>query len=205
MSDDTTRLTEAAARGDRDAVESLLQRHLPGLRAFVRLRTGARLRQRESTSDLVQSTCREILTHLERFRHPSDKAFKHWLYTTALRKIANRAEYHQADKRDGAREVHMPASDPATGNRDAPAAAELLESYRAFSTPSHRLQVAEEVERIERAFDQLTPEQREVLTLAHVVGLSRAEIAAETGRAEGAVRSLLHRAMLRVAEILDPD
>ena len=37
---ETSRLAEAAARGEAGAVEALLDRHLPELRAFVRLRAG---------------------------------------------------------------------------------------------------------------------------------------------------------------------
>lgn len=38
--------------------------------------------------------------------------------------------------------------------------------------------------------------------LAHVVGLSRAEIAERLGKSEGAVRVLLHRALARLADVL---
>ena len=46
-----------------------------------------------------------------------------------------------------------------------------------------------------------------MITLAHVVGLSRAEIAHETNKSEGAVRVQLHRALTRLARILgeEPD
>jgi RNA polymerase sigma-70 factor (ECF subfamily) len=61
----------------------------------------------------------------------------------------------------------------------------------------------EELERVERAFDTLRDEQREVISLAHVVGMSRAEIAAQLGKSEGAVRTMLSRALAELAERLD--
>jgi DNA-directed RNA polymerase specialized sigma24 family protein len=39
-----------------------------------------------------------------------------------------------------------------------------------------------------------------VITLAHLAGLSRAEIAEQMGRSTGAVRVLLHRALSRLAD-----
>lgn len=193
MHDETAELAEAAAAGDARAVERLLEMHLPGLRAFVRLRAGPELRAHESSSDLVQSVCREVLQNIERFKHPSPAAFKQWLYTTALRKISNRADYWRAGKRAAGREEPTPTEADQLG---------LLRAYHSFSSPSRALMVREEVERIERAFERLSDEQREIVTLAHVVGLSRAEIAEQVGKSEGAVRVTLHRALARLAELL---
>ena len=190
-------LAQRAADGDREAVETLLERHLPELRAFVRLRAGPALRARESASDLVQSTCREVLTHAERFRFPNESAFRRWLFTTALRKVANRAAHHGAAKRAGP-EVPM-ATDSRAGDDG------LLACYHRFSSPSHRLTVKDEIDRVEEAFDALTDEQREVVTLAHVAGLSRAEIAAQLGKTENAVRIVLHRALARLADRVKGD
>jgi RNA polymerase sigma-70 factor (subfamily 1) len=190
---DAENLAQAAARGDSDAVEKLLQIHLPALNAFVRLRAGEMLRAHESSSDLVQSVCREVLANIEHFKHPGEGAFKGWLYTTALRKICNRVEYYRAEKRDPRREVDAEALDPA----------HLLATYRSFSSPSHRASVKEEVARIENAFAQMPDEYREVITLAHVAGLSRGEIAVQMQRSEEAVRQLLHRALVRTAELLE--
>lgn len=196
---DIPRLTEAAARGDRAALERLLERYLPDLNAFVARRAGKPLREQESTSDIVQSVCREVLQHAERFRHPSEVAFKQWLYTTALRKISSRIDFYRAQKRDHGRvEAFAP------GSVDE-AASQVFEFYRSFSSPSRHMMVQEEVARIEAAFAKLNDEQREVITLAHVMGLSRAEIGERLGKSEGAVRVLLHRALARVSEILaDP-
>lgn len=190
---DDAHLAERAARGDQAALDALLEAHLGDLRAFVRLRIGPELRAREASSDLVQSVCREILQKGESFRHPGDAAFRRWLFTTALRKIADRADHWRAEKRDGGREEPWP-----THGGDA----ELAPRYRAFSSPSQHAIAREELERVESAFEQLSEEQREVVTLAQVAGLSRAEIALHMGRSEGAVRVLLHRALARLTELL---
>src|SRR5262245_7080357 len=97
--------TERAARGDREALELLLVRHLPRLRAFVRLRAGAAVRAQEESSDLVQSVCREVLLHADQFRFPSESAFRNWLYTHALRKIGKRLRSHGTVKRGAGREA----------------------------------------------------------------------------------------------------
>ncbi|MCA9320002.1 MAG: hypothetical protein KDB53_04670, partial [Planctomycetes bacterium] len=97
-----------ASQGDPVAIDDLLSRHLPGLRAFVRLNAGAAIRAKESASDLVQSTCREILQDFGDFEYRGDAAFRHWLYTAALRKILDRDRFYRRDKRDRAREVSPP-------------------------------------------------------------------------------------------------
>lgn len=191
-------LAERAARGEREAVETLIERHLPELRAFVRARAGTALRARESTSDLVQSTCREVLGHMERFRFPDDQAFRAWLLTTAQRKIADRADYLTAQKRDVGREAALSRESGADDER-------LLAAYARFSSPSHRAVVADELARVERAFDRLNEEQREVVSLAHIAGLSRREIAERLGKSENAVRIVLHRALARIAESVHGD
>ena len=201
--EDTRALAEAAAAGDASAVEALLERYLPRLRAFVRLRTGPLLRARESSSDIVQSVCREVLENIGRFQHPSDNAFRQWLFKTALRKIGHRRDFYLAEKRDVLREVPITGS----GEREEAGVAEsqLFDVYRSFSSPSHHALVRDEIARIESVFDQLGDAEREVITLAHVVGLSRAEIAQEMGKSPGAVRVLLHRALAKVVDLLaDP-
>jgi len=191
-------LYERAENGDRDAVDALLGRFLPGLRAYVRLRSGKLLRARESTTDLAQSACREVLANLDRFEHGGEAGFRYWLYTTALRKIRKRAEYWQAEKRDAAREVPISGSD-GESDRD------LMEAYRSLSTPSQNAMAREELERVEGAFDGLSDEDREVIVLARVVGLSHAEIGERLDKSEGAARVQLHRALGRLAELLDDD
>ena len=184
-------LLERLAAGDDNVVEILLQQHLPGLRAFLRMKAGARLLALESTSDLAQSVCRDVLQHLDRFQYHGEGAFRKWLFTTALRKIADRYEYYRAQKRDVGREGHLsPSGSGFLG--DVP-------------TPSQHAIANEEARRIDRALADMSDDYREVIVLAKYVGLSRREIAAEMGRSELAVRTLLSRALAQLAEALDTD
>ena len=59
------------------------------------------------------------------------------------------------------------------------------------------------MQRLERAFAQLSDEHREVITLAKLVGLPHRDIAARMGRTEAASRVLLHRALYWLGVLLD--
>ena len=187
---------ERFAAGDDSAIEELLHEHLPELRGYVRLRMGREIRNMESASDIVQSVCREILQHRDRFRFPGEDGFRRWLYTTALRKLSQRAERLRAVKRGGG---HVALDEVP----EAVAAEGLLDCYRSFCTPSRVVQAREEVARIEAAFDELPDDYREVVTMARILGMSHAEIAVRTGRSAGATRMLLYRALEKLSEVLE--
>jgi RNA polymerase sigma factor (sigma-70 family) len=178
---------ESAARGDAQALRRLLDAHLPRLRTFIRLRM----------ADLVQSVCRELLEHEGRFRFGGEAAFRRWLYTEALRKIAHRREYWLAERRNPGQEMAASASDAGEdGDRD------LLSCYASFCTPSHAAMAREELSRVEAAFDRLPEHYRDVIVRARVLGLSRAEIAAESGCSTAAVGNLLFRALASLSSHL---
>lgn len=171
------------------SLEELLVRHLPRLRAFVRVRTNNLVRQHESCSDLVQSVCREVLAGAGAFRFQGNAAFRSWLFRTALNKILERTRTMTAAKRDVRRE--QPAlSDYGDLAATGPTASELA--------GAQELQA-----RMERAFDLLREEDREIIALSRIVGLSHAEIARETRRSEGAVRTHLSRALVAYVAALD--
>lgn len=189
-------LVRSARRGDEVAITALLVENLPALRAFVRLRAGAVVRARETESDIVQSACREALVSFEGFRYGGAEGFRHWLFTTALRKIVKKDRHHRAAKRDVGREQHL-AEGVDVGD--------LLTAYATFATPSRQFAAAEEIERIEAAFELLSDDHREVILLSRIVGMSRKEVAAALGKTEDAVRNLLHRGLTNLARILDID
>lgn len=169
------------------AIDELVARHLPALRAFVRLRMGAELRSREQSGDIVQSVAREVLQHRDRFQHGGEKGFREWLFTTAQRKVANRLEHWQAEKRSSRRE--LPLELPA-------------ELAGLTASPSRHASAREELAAVEAAFDLLSAEQREAVTMSRLLGMDHVAIAARMGKTEVAVRKLLSRAMGRLAAVL---
>jgi len=188
-------LYDRARSGDRVAIATLLERHVPRLRAYLRLKAGPLVRRRERTSDLVQSVCLELLGNIEQFEYRGEAAFRHWLYTAALRKVIAKDAYWRAQKREAGRD-HVDG-----GQSEADVL--LLAEYRRLSTPSQNALARDELERIESAFEHLSEEHREVILLARVAGLDRTQIGAAMGRSEGAIRVLLHRALARLASLLD--
>ena len=177
-------------------VDQLLARHLPGLTAFVRLRLGPVIRSNESCSDIVQSACREILVHADRFQFGGDANFRSWLFTTALRKITDRKRYWLAQKRRAPRGART-AKEPGTSDE------QVTDCYRAaFTSPSQAAMKREDIDALERAFDRLSAEDREVVVLARIVRMPPAEIAREKNQTVGAVRTRLSRALVRLAALM---
>ncbi len=188
-------LVRKASRGEAVAIGALLEQHLSRLEAFVRLRMGPELRGFESASDLVQSACREVLQHVDRYRYHGESQFRHWLYTTALRKVQNRVRYLRAGRRAA---VRVEPRATASGGIDP------LETFaRSLSdTPSRQIMRREEIARLETAFASLPEHYREVITLSRIVGLSHREIAEHMAKTESATRMLLSRAMAALSKAL---
>ena len=182
-------LLQRASQHDEAAVDVLLERHLPALRAFVRLRAGPMLLARESCSDLAQSVCRDVLQNADRFRYGGEAEFRKWLFTTAMRKIADRAEHWNAKKRDVGREYAGLDEQELVG---------MAHVY----TPSNQAAAREELQRVEAAFAQLAPEKQEVVLMARLMGMNHQQIAQELGKSEVAVRSMLSRALAELATSL---
>lgn len=185
MEQDTGSLVEEASRGERGAVDALLERFLPDLQRYVARNAGGLVAAKESSSDLVQSVCRELLERLEdrRFRYRGEAEFRKWLYGAALMKISNRARYWRAERRDPGRE------------------AELAEPPGAQASPSRQAELDEQLDRLREALERLPERYREVIALAQVDGLSHAEIAARLDIAESHSRVLLSRALARLATL----
>lgn len=188
-----------ASRGDRVAVDVLLERHLPALQTYVRLHTRDVVHQRESCEDLCQSVCREVLEHLDGFEYRGEAEFRHWLFTTVRSKLIDRLRYWRAGRRDYAREQPVaPRQDRSEADQS------RFDDLRArLPTPSQHAIAREDIARFEAAFVQLPQEQQEVLTLNRLMGFSHRQIAARLGISEAASRQLLHRTLVRLATLLE--
>lgn len=179
---------------DPDDFAEVLERLLPSVQAFVRLRMGAAVSARESSSDVIQSVCRELLEDRESsFEFRGEEALRAWLHTAALRKIMQKARHHNASRRAVDREIAFDA-DPA-----------LAATYASCVTPSRNASAREQVVEFERAFWKLGPTDQQIITMIKVARLSHAEAAKHLGRTPEAARSLLRRALVRLAALLRPE
>jgi RNA polymerase sigma-70 factor (ECF subfamily) len=176
--------------GERSALETLLERHLPLLHGYVRTRLHGSARVRESSADVVQSVCRRVLAARESFEFRGDEGFRAWLLTTAMNRLRARGRYERQQRRDPAREVRALDHEPVT------AAAFLL-------TPSQDAIGRETEAAIDASLAALSEDHREVLTLARLVGLPHRAIAEVMGRSEEATRQLLARATLALTDQLE--
>jgi RNA polymerase sigma-70 factor (ECF subfamily) len=136
----------------------------------------------------LQSVCREVLQGAASFRYRGDGPFRALLFRTALNKILERTRGMTQQKRDVRRDVG------AIDYGDLPAPDPTASQVAAANEPSARM---------ERAFDLLSEDHREVIALSRIAGLSHAEIAEHMDRSEGAVRVLLSRALVAYIDALD--
>ena len=180
-------LYERAATGDVASLDHLLARYLPKLRAYVHTRLSSSVRARESSMDVVQSVCRELLAHRETFDFRGEERFRAWLFTAALNKLRDKHRFHRGERRDVRKE------------RPGAASAEVVAG---FATPSQDAMAVEAGSIVGAALDALSEDHREVITLARIVGLPHKVIAELLGRSEEATRQLLGRAMLQLAREL---
>lgn len=186
MSVDDQRRFAAAAAGDQGALAELLQRYLPQLHAYVRVRLAGALEPRESSMDVVQSVCRQVLSAREPRTFVDEEHFRAWLFTAAVNKLREKFRHHRGQRRAVAREVRQLDHEPVT-------AAALLR------TPSQEAIGQEFASAVAAALAALSEPHREVVTLARLVKLPHRVIAEVMGRSEAATRQLLGRAMFELA------
>ena len=98
-------LVDQASVGDPQAIDSLVDRYLPRLHAFIRLECPPQLRRLEQTADLAQSACREVLADLAGHEWVSEPRFRHWLFVCARSKLRDKLRYWHSEKRDPMREA----------------------------------------------------------------------------------------------------
>ena len=167
-------LVERARDGDVVAWETLYRRAYPRLLAYAQ----RRLASPDEARDAVSETMVRAVAGLDRFR--SDGAgFDAWLYGI-LRHVV-----HDAYRRD---RRCSPEPVPERPDEAAP--------------PLERVLHDEEAEQVRAAFARLRPEDRELLELRVVAGLSSDQVAAVLGRRPGAVRMAQSRALARLRELL---
>jgi RNA polymerase sigma-70 factor, ECF subfamily len=162
-------LVERAKRGDRDALEELYLLHFDRIYSYLHMSVG----NRHDAEDLTTQTFLKMLEAIGRFEWKS-VPFSAWLFRIAHNLAM---DFFRAGKRvQPEEEVPEPP-----GSEEASAEFHALHSIGRSSMLD--------------LIADLSPEQRQVLTLKFVFNFANGDVAEILGKTEGAVKSLQHRAL----------
>jgi RNA polymerase sigma-70 factor (ECF subfamily) len=172
-----------AQQGDRRALDTVVARYQPGLYRIAKYLCGNPAR----VDDVVQETMLAMVRYLATFR--GETSFATWLYTIARRQCA----------RPLSRSKHAPRSTQPFDEAD------FEGTLAKDDDPFETLERREQHVAIERALGNLRPDEREILVLRDIEGLSARESADVLGIGLAALKSRLHRARLGLRAQLLPD
>jgi RNA polymerase sigma-70 factor (ECF subfamily) len=190
----TRLLLEQVARGDRQALERLLQQYRPRLHAFIEARLGPWVRSRVDPSDVVQEVQLEVAQRMDDFLDRSPMPFHLWVRKTAYERLLKvQREHRQRARRSVDREVALP------DHSSLFLAKPLLAGG---PSPSQQLAARELADRVGQAVTELPEADREVLLMRHMEGLDYAEIACLLDVSAAAARQRYGRALLRLRKVL---
>jgi RNA polymerase sigma-70 factor (ECF subfamily) len=172
---------------DNAAAQDLFARFTHQLIALARRHISAGLRHKVDPEDVVQSAYKSFF-----FRYEAGKVVVvNWnslwglLTVITVRKCADQAAYHRAERRDAAREVSVFRGDEATP---------WLDPLGREPTPLEAAMLSETVDRL---LDGLDDEERPIVEMS-LQGHTTREISERLGRAERTVRLLRERVRHRL-------
>jgi RNA polymerase sigma-70 factor (ECF subfamily) len=166
-------LVERARQGDRAAFDELASAVAGGIVGRIRRRLGPALRGELDPEDVAQEALYRAFRSLREFRWQGAGSFEAWVHGIALRIVL------YAGRERGKWKLLRISREPAAED----------------VSPSRGQRREERFERLERALERLSAEQRDVVQLVRLEGLSIAQAAERLERTPASVRGLLFRAM----------
>ncbi|AKT50145.1 hypothetical protein ADJ73_00240 [Arsenicicoccus sp. oral taxon 190] len=176
-------IVSAAARGDSAALQALLTDVRRIAYRYCRARLGGLPAGIQAADDAAQEVCVAVLRSLPRYEDRG-LPFEAFVYGIASNKVADAM-------RTTLRAPEPTPEVPDALDVDADPLAGVIRAERSSDTWA--------------LLDQLTPVQREIITLRVAVGMTADEVAASLGMTPGAVRVAQHRALGRLRSIVSED
>jgi len=153
--------------------------------------------------DVTQDVLLQVVRKLHTFR--GDAQLPTWLHrVTVNAALAHREKRANRQKRETSTGNEEALEAAAMDGEDAAGGSVRLPRPGGSSTPDELALEAEQRRVIERAIGRLPEQFRDVYVLADVEGLPNAEIGDMLGLSVAAVKSRLHRARLRMRDLLAP-
>jgi RNA polymerase sigma-70 factor, ECF subfamily len=171
-----TDLTVLAARGQPDAIETLLKQIRPMVVRYCRARLGTLAGTAQVAEDVAQEVCIAVLIALPRYRDMG-RPFASFVFGIASHKVA--------DARRLAARAPIPTEDLPDSPDDQPG-------------PEDAAVASLEAQRARALLARLPAAQRELLVLRVLTGSSAEETGNALGMSAGAVRVAQHRALHRL-------
>ena len=195
MEDDHA-LLERLRAGDEQAFETLVDRYDTSLRRVAR----SFVRTDTSADEVVQETWLGVVTGLAAFEGRS--SLRTWIFRILVNRARTRATRDARSLPFSALETDEgPAVEPAAFGADG---RWISAPPRLDTDPETGLLSAELRRHLRQAVDGLSPDQRAVITLRDLVGLSATEVCDLLELTDANQRVLLHRARARVRTALLP-
>ncbi len=171
-------------RGEPEAFELLVRQHQDRVFDFCVRMVG----DREEANDLVQEIFVSVHQNLGRFRE--DAKLSTWIFRISKNQCINRLKYLKRRGRGRSDEYEEVGEDALSG------------ALGAAPLPDAALESARERARVQWAISQLEPDARMLVALRDIEGMSYEEIIEITELPEGTVKSRLHRAREKLADLL---
>lgn len=180
--DEFSDLVARAKAGDRKAFEDLVRGTYEKVHGLALRLTG----NEHDADDVVQDTYVRAFNGLRRFR--GDARFSTWLHRITANSASNLLSRRSRHRRR---------------HHDLDEVVELAD-HRPEHDPALNAEIAATGSRLERALDHLPSRLRNVVVLRDLHGMSHREIAEELDITESAAKVRLHRARIRLRELLSP-
>jgi RNA polymerase sigma-70 factor (ECF subfamily) len=193
--DETIELLDGAQKGDREAVDRLLDRHRDSLHRMVECRLNQGVARRVDASDIVQEALLTASRRLADYLQNPGMPFHAWLRQLARDRLADVYRRELADKRNVARERPAAATERSSLNPLAQISDDEL-------TPAEALLRKEFAERFRQAVDQLDGDAREIVLMRHAEQLTNSQAAEILGLSEPAAGMRYLRALRQLKSIL---
>lgn len=188
-------LCAKAAAGDRDAIECLLIVHHDRLLSYTRRKLGVDFQAQMDAEDVLQEAYADVFAGIADFTPQGDDAFYHWAARIIDHRFIDQVRRLRRKKRDAARVVRLDGGDSGHSS--------LLDlCLRHDARPSVFVKRDDAVGALMACVSQLPEHYRLVVQALYLDQRPAAELAAEMGRSEDAVRRLGTRAVERLAECL---
>ena len=169
---------QRAIEGNTDAVTALYQTHAEAIYRYIAYRVPTETDAEDLTADVFL----KMVEGLSDYRI-TGAPFEAWLYRIASARVA---DFH----RRAARRPQIEISDSEADSDP---------------LPEEQLEYGQELDTLKDALQQLSDEQQNVLILRFVEHKSHKEVADLMGKSVTAVKSIQHRALTRLSQLLGAD